>query len=95
MGKILKREWESNIWMRILTISSIILIIASFFIPPLGIIDGSILAAVGELEAFGVLWILMYAIEKGTNASFKKGDVEVEIKEKEEEKENKADVVDV
>lgn len=83
MGKILKREWESNIWLRILTISSIILIIASFFIPPLGIIDGSILAAVGELEVFGVLWIVFHAIEKGTAASFKKGDVEVEIKEKE------------
>lgn len=92
MRKILKETWESNIWMRILSISSIILIIASFFVPPLGIVDGSILAAVGELEAFGVLWILMYAIEKGTNASFKKGDVEVEIKEKEEE--NKADTVD-
>lgn len=84
MGKILKSEWESNIWMRILTISSIILIIASFFIPPLGIIDGSILAAVGELEVFGVLWIVFHAIEKGTAASFKKGDVEVDIKENED-----------
>ena len=84
MRKILKETWESNIWMRILSISSIILIIASFFVPPLGIVDGSILAAVGELEAFGVLWILMYAIEKGTAASFKKGDVEVDIKEKED-----------
>lgn len=83
MDKILKREWESNIWLRILTISSILLIIASFFIPPLGIIDGSILAAVGELEVFGVLWIVFHAIEKGTAASFKKGDVEVDIKEKE------------
>ena len=84
MKEILKVTWESNIWMRILTISSIILIIASFFIPPLGTIDGSILAAVGELEVFGVLWIVFHAIEKGTAASFKKGDVEVEIKEKEE-----------
>ena len=83
MGKILKETWESNIWLRILTISSIILIIASFFIPPLGIIDGSVLAAVGELEVFGVLWIVFHAIEKGTAASFKKGDVEVDIKEKE------------
>lgn len=83
MGKILKSEWESNIWMRILTISSIILIIASFFIPPLGILDGSVLAAVGELEVFGVLWIVFHAIEKGTAASFRKGDVEVDIKEKE------------
>ena len=84
MKEILKVTWESNIWMRILTISSILLIIASFFIPPLGIIDRSILAAVGELEVFGVLWIVFHAIEKGTAASFKKGDVEVEIKEKED-----------
>ena len=70
--------------MRILSISSILLIIASFFVPPLGVIDGSVLAAVGELEAFGVLWIVMHAIEKGTAASFKKGDVEVDIKEKED-----------
>ena len=73
--------------MRILSISSILLIIASFFVPPLGVIDGSILAAVGELEGLGVLWIVLRAIEKGTNASFKKGDIEVDIKEKE----NKAD----
>ena len=90
MRKILKETWESNIWMRILSISSILLIIASFFVPPLGVLDGSVLAAVGELEALGVLWILMYAIEKGTAASFKKGDVEVDIKEKE----SKEDTVD-
>ena len=84
MRKILKEEWLTNIWMRILSISSILLIIASFFVPPLGIIDGSILAAVGELEALGVLWIVLRAVEKGTGASFKKGDVEVDIKEKED-----------
>ena len=83
MRKILKETWESNIWMRILTISSILLIIASFFVPPLGILDGSVLAAVGELEGLGVLWIVLRAVEKGTAASFKKGDVEVDIKENE------------
>lgn len=85
MRRILKETWESNIWMRILTISSILLIIASFFVPPLGVLDGSVLAAVGELEGLGVLWIVLRAIEKGTGASFKKGDVEVDIKEKEDE----------
>ena len=83
MKEILKVTWESNIWMRILTISSILLIIASFFVPPLGVLDGSVLAAVGELEGLGVLWIVLRAVEKGTAASFKKGDVEVDIKEKE------------
>ena len=84
MRKILKETWESNIWMRILTISSILLIITSFFVPPLGILDGSVLAAVGELEALGVLWIVLRAVENGTGASFKKGDVEVDIIEKED-----------
>ena len=83
MREILKETWESNIWMRILTISSILLIIASFFVPPLGVLDGSVLAAVGELEGLGVLWIVLRAVEKGTAASFKKGDVEVDILEKE------------
>lgn len=84
MRKILKETWLTNIWMRILSISSILLIIASFFVPPLGVIDGSILAAVGELEGLGVLWIVLRAVEKGTGASFKKGDVEVDIKENED-----------
>ena len=84
MKKILKEAWESNIWLRILTISSILLIISSFFVPPLGILDGSVLAAVGELEGLGVLWIVLRAVEKGTGASFKKGDVEVDILEKED-----------
>ena len=84
MREILKETWESNIWMRILTISSILLIIASFFVPPLGVLDGSVLAAVGELEGLGVLWIVLRAVEKGTGASFKKGDVEVDILEKED-----------
>ena len=84
MREILKVTWESNIWLRILTISSILLIIASFFVPPLGVLDGSVLAAVGELEGLGVLWIVLRAVEKGTGASFKKGDVEVDILEKED-----------
>ena len=83
MKEILKETWESNIWLRILTISSILLIISSFFVPPLGVLDGSVLAAVGELEGLGVLWIILRAVEKGTAASFKKGDVEVDILEKE------------
>ena len=84
MRKILKEEWLTNIWLRILSISSILLIIAGFICPPLAVISGSVLTAVGELEALGVLWIVLRAVEKGTAASFKKGDVEVDIKEKED-----------
>ena len=84
MRKILKETWESNIWMRILTISSILLIIAGFICPPLAVISGSVLTAVGELEALGVLWIVLRAVEKGTGASFKQAAAEVDILEKED-----------
>ena len=83
MKEILKETWLTNIWMRILSISSVLLIIAGFICPPLGAISGSVLTAVGELEGLCVLWIVLRAVEKGTAASFKKGDVEVEFKEKE------------
>ena len=86
MRKILKETWLTNIWMRILSISSILLIIAGFICPPLAVISGSVLTAVGELEALGVLWIVLRAVEKGTAASFKKGDVEVDIKDNKQEK---------
>ena len=83
MKEILKETWLTNIWMRILSISSLLLIIAGFICPPLAVISGSVLTAVGELEVLGVLWIVLRAVEKGTAASFKKGDVEVDIKENE------------
>ena len=86
MKEILKVTWLTNIWMRILSISSILLIIAGFICPPLAVISGSVLTAVGELEALGVLWIVLRAVEKGTAASFKKGDVEVDIKDNKQEK---------
>ncbi len=38
-----------------LTIVSTCLIVGGFFVPPLGIIDGSVLQSVGELLAFGVV----------------------------------------
>ena len=34
---------------------SLLLIIGGFLLPPMGIIDGSVLTAVGELLMFGVL----------------------------------------
>ena len=48
---------------------SIVLIVASWFVPPMGVIDGSILAGVGELFGFASLWAVYKAIDKGTPAS--------------------------
>lgn len=62
-----------------LTIIAVLMIGLSFFVPPLGVIDGSVLAATGELFAFSGLWVGIIAIEKGYDATFKRGDVEVTL----------------
>ena len=50
-------------------IISIGLIIGSFFVPPLGVIDGSVLASVGELFGFATLATVIEAIRKGSDVT--------------------------
>lgn len=68
-----------DIWLKILTSSSIILIGAGFAVPPLGIIDGSVLTATGILAAFGALFEGGHAIDKGLDVKLKLKDAELEI----------------
>lgn len=50
-------------------VTSIGLTIGSFFVPPMGIIDGSVLAAVGELFGFATLATVIDAIKKGSDVT--------------------------
>lgn len=77
--KKLRYIWHHDIWLRILTITSILLISGAFFVPPLSVIDGSILAAVGELAGFGAIWQVSKAIDKGVDASVKHNDTEITV----------------
>ena len=76
-----------NLSFHILTGIAIALIIISFILPPTGKIDPSVLQGVGEIFGFLGLYTVLRAIEKGTGASFKKGDIELEIQEDHEHKE--------
>lgn len=61
---------------------SIALIVGGFFVPPLGIIDGSVLTAVGELLMFGVLVqvpVILDAARKGKSIKVSKGDFSVDV----------------
>ena len=60
-------------------IISVLLIIAGFLLPPMGIIDGSVLTAVGELLLFPVVIYGFRAIELGMEVKIQKGDTSVEI----------------
>ena len=60
---------------------SLLFIIGGFLLPPMGIIDGSVLTAVGELLMFGVLVqvpALISAAKNGKSIKLTKGDSSIE-----------------
>lgn len=63
-------------------IISIMLIVGGFFVPPLGIIDGSVLTAVGLLLMFAVLAQvpgILQAVRDGERIKLSKGDFSAEV----------------
>jgi len=58
---------------------SVGLIVGGFFVPPMGVIDGSCLTAVGELLLFPTILYAFRAIELGLTVKFHKGDATIEI----------------
>lgn len=63
-------------------IVSIALIVGGFFVPPLGIIDGSVLTAVGLLLMFAVIAQIpkiMDAVRSGKSIKLQKGDFSVDV----------------
>ena len=61
---------------------SLLLILGGFLLPPMGIIDGSVLTAVGELLMFGVLAqvpALIDAAKNGKSVKISKGDFTAEV----------------
>lgn len=76
-----------NIWFKILSLSSIVLLFISLFLPPTGVIDPSVVAASGELLGWGALWSVLKAIDKGKAISVKHNGTEIEVKKKKEDEE--------
>lgn len=70
----------------LLTACAIGLFVWGFFVPPLGIIDGSVLKAGGVLLAFTALWVIahvMIELEKSGKVKAGKDGIEIEVKEEE------------
>ena len=55
------------------------LIVGGFVVPPTGVIDGSVLTAVGELFAFAALSVGANAIRLGYDLKFIKGDTTINL----------------
>lgn len=63
---------------------SVGLIVGGFFVPPMGVIDGSCLTAVGELLLFPTLLYGYRAVELGLRVKFQKGETSIEISKQRE-----------
>ena len=68
-----------DIWFHIFASLSLILIVASFILPPTGVIDPSVIGAVGEIAGFGALWELHIAIRKGFDAKIQHHGTSIQI----------------
>lgn len=67
---------------RITLLLSILLIVGGFVCPPMGVIDGSVLTAVGMLLAFAILAqvpTLIEAAKGGKTIRLQKGDFSAEV----------------
>ena len=61
---------------------SLLLIVGGFLLPPMGIIDGSVLTAVGELLMFGALAqvpALISAAKNGKSIKVTRGNSSIEV----------------
>jgi len=77
MKKIYEKMNKNAFWICLIT--SICLIVGGFLVPPLGIIDGSVLTAVGLLLGFAVVGVVMNAMLHGTDIKVIKGDTTIEV----------------
>ena len=68
MGQIVKDYLLKDVWFYVLSAFAVAFLIAGFVVPPLGTISPSVLTAVGEIFAFGVLGTVIKAINMGVSA---------------------------
>lgn len=76
--------WLSRFTFVICFFVSVGLMIGGFFVPPMGVIDGSVLTAVGELLLFPTLLYAYRALELGYKVKFQKGETSIEVHKSED-----------
>lgn len=87
MREFYKNYLKSNLFFWFFSIIGVILIVTAFLLPPLSVIDNSVLIAVGELNGFAALGAVIKAIDRGSSATFHHNGTEVTINSNEDEEE--------
>ena len=89
MSKEIKKSVKDcilhNLYFKLFSFFAIALIIASFLVPPMGLIEPSVLAAVGELFGFASLGTVIKAIDKGTTATVTHNNTSVTVGREDDE----------
>lgn len=80
MSKFFKNFTKSNkIAFWVCLAISVTLLTVSFLLPPTGTIDPSVLRGVGEIFAFAVLYTVIEALQRGTDVTLHKGDIDISL----------------
>lgn len=88
MREFYKNYLKSNLFFWLFSIIGVILIVAAFLLPPLSVIDNSVLIAVGEINGFIALGAVIKAIDNGGSATFQHNNTTVTITNDEKEEED-------
>ena len=91
MREFYKNYLKSNLFFWLFSIIGVILIIVAFILPPLSVIDNSVLIAVGEINGFAALGAVIKAIDNGGSATFHHNNTEVTINGDEDKDEKEED----
>lgn len=77
-----RKKMRNRIEFWLCLVVSIGLIVGGFFVPPTGVIDGSVLQAVGLLLGYATLAQLPVVISSAKSAKITHGDTTIEIENK-------------
>ena len=77
-----KKKMRNRLEFWLCLVVSIGLIVGGFFVPPTGVIDGSVLQAVGLLLGFATMAQLPVVISSAKSAKFTHGNTTIEIENK-------------
>ena len=85
MREFYRNYLENNKFFIFFSIAALLLIVAGFIVPPTGVVDSSVLIAVGELNGTLAIGAVIKAIDKGRSASIKHNNTELTINKDEQE----------
>ena len=85
MKKFWENYLENNLFFWIFGGIAVVMLVASWIWPPISIIDGSVIAATGEIFGFAALGAVIKAIDKGKKATVTHGQTTLTVGDMEED----------